>query len=58
MSDDSARLQYVLLHEIGHLLGLPHSPHPDDVMSRSHSTNNTLSDRDKRTIGKLYSNGL
>ena len=57
MSSDPTRLQYVLLHEIGHLLGLPHSPQPDDVMSQSHSTNNILSDRDKRTIGRLYSNG-
>ena len=57
LSGDPARLQYVLLHEIGHLFGLPHSPHSDDVMSQSHSTNNTLSDRDKRTIAKLYSIG-
>ena len=57
LSGDPARLRYVLLHEIGHLLGLPHSPQPDDVMSQSHSTNNTLSDRDKRTIQKLYSDG-
>ena len=57
VSGEPARLQYVLLHEIGHLLGLPHSPHPDDVMSQSHSTNNTFSDRDRRTIRKLYSTG-
>lgn len=57
LSGEPARLQYVVLHEIGHLLELPHSPHPDDVMSRSYSTNFSLSDRDKRTIRKLYLNG-
>ena len=37
-------LRYVLLHEIGHVLGLPHSPHPDDVLSVNHSTNNSASE--------------
>ena len=48
-------LRYVLLHEIGHVLGLPHSPHPDDVLSVNHSTNNSLSARDIRSVRKLYS---
>ena len=57
LSGDPKKLEYVILHEIGHIFGLPHSPHPGDVMSGSHSTNNILSDRDKRTIEKLYSTG-
>jgi len=57
LSGGPAKLQYVILHEFGHVFGLPHSPHPGDVMSGSHSTNNMLSDRDKRTIEKLYSIG-
>ena len=46
-------LSYVLLHEIGHVLGLPHSPHPNDVLSVNHTTNNSLSARDIRSVTKL-----
>ena len=54
LAGDPVWLKYVFLHETGHLLSLPHSPHPDDVMNQSHTINNTLTERDIRTISKLY----
>jgi TPR repeat protein len=45
------------LHEIGHALGLrEHSPNATDVMFQSW-LRNTLSDRDKATIARLYKEG-
>lgn len=44
----------VALHEGGHVLGLPHSDDPRDVMHPG-STNSTLSDRDRSSLQRLYS---
>jgi hypothetical protein len=43
------------LHEVGHVLGLPHSDAPDDIMAPSHSGVVTrLSRRDEATAAALY----
>ena len=42
------------LHEIGHMLGLPHSPNPADVMYSNGATM-APSARDKATLKALYS---
>ena len=51
MSAEFRRL--VALHEVGHVLGLPHSEHPGDVM---HAGNRSfeISPRDLRSLGNLY----
>ncbi len=43
----------VVLHEIGHALGLPHSSRPGDVMYPV-ATETTLSDRDRFSLRLLY----
>ncbi len=43
----------VVLHEIGHALGLPHSSRPGDVMFPV-ATETTLSDRDRFSLRLLY----
>jgi hypothetical protein len=43
----------VALHELGHALGLSHSPNPEDVMFPAARTAR-LSDRDRATIRLLY----
>lgn len=43
------------LHEVGHVLGLPHSDRPEDIMAPSHSGLVTrISLRDARTARALY----
>ncbi len=44
----------VALHEAGHVLGLPHSDDPRDVMHPG-SSNASLSERDRSSIQRLYS---
>ena len=46
-------LRMVALHELGHVLGLPHSGDPKDVMHPG-NRNLSLSDRDIRSVRRLY----
>jgi hypothetical protein len=48
-----AALLTVAVHEVGHALGLPHSPDSGDVMFPATQTG-VLSDRDRRTAQVLY----
>ena len=43
----------IALHEVGHLLGLSHSPHPNDIMA-AWVTARQLSDGDEATVRLLY----
>lgn len=43
----------VALHEVGHVLGLPHSEHPGDVMHPG-NRNLEISSRDRRSLRALY----
>lgn len=48
------QVRRLVLHEIGHAIGIwGHSPHPDDIMY-AHPIVDTLSKRDVKTIRKLY----
>jgi hypothetical protein len=49
----SEGLLAVAVHEFGHALGLPHSPHPGDVMFPATRTA-TISSRDRATLVLLY----
>ena len=51
MSDEFIRL--VALHEVGHVVGLPHSENPADAMHPG-NRNLNLSRRDLRSVGVLY----
>jgi hypothetical protein len=51
MSDEF--LWLVALHELGHVVGLPHSEDPSDVMHPG-NRNQKLSDRDVRSARQLY----
>lgn len=50
---EDSEMKAVCLHEIGHALGLGHSPSVQDVMYFL-STNTALSDRDRATLLRFY----
>ncbi|HEY2850367.1 MAG TPA: matrixin family metalloprotease [Gemmatimonadaceae bacterium] len=50
---DDQMIRTIALHEVGHLIGLDHSPDPDDIMSpKVHVT--SLSAADLRTAALIY----
>ncbi len=50
---DDQMIRTIALHEVGHLIGLDHSPSPDDIMSpKVHVT--SLSAADLRTAALIY----
>lgn len=52
---EPALIRAAALHEVGHVLGLPHSDNPEDIMAPSHSGLVTrISLRDARTARSLY----
>ena len=50
---DSQMIRTIALHEVGHLIGLDHSPNPDDIMS-AHVHVMALSPSDLRTAALIY----
>ncbi|HSG08991.1 MAG TPA: matrixin family metalloprotease, partial [Longimicrobiales bacterium] len=50
---DAVQLRLTAAHEMGHILGLPHSEQPRDVMYPT-NTASSLSARDHRTLEALY----
>ncbi len=62
ITDDPKKIQYdllaILTHEVGHFIGIAHSPKPDAVMYASYSpgsiSQRTLSDDDKKAVCGAY----
>ena len=53
--DNDTEVYHTILHEIGHSLGLGHSPYKNDIMYTPHQYGNaTLSENDKYSIQWLY----
>ena len=53
--DNEIEVYHTILHEIGHALGLGHSPYPQDIMYTPHQYGNaSLSANDKYSIQWLY----